>query len=45
MAEKNPGSHKKELQQKRENNKKKRLKLSESEIIEQRTTERERKIK
>ena len=43
MASKNPGSHKKELQQ-RENNKK-RLKLSEKEIIEQRATERERKRK
>ena len=43
VASKNPGSHKKELQQ-RENNKK-RLKLSEKEIIEQRATERERKRK
>ena len=43
--EKNLGSHKKELQQRTENNKKKRLKLTESEIIEQRATERETKRK
>ena len=42
---KNLGSHKKELQQRTENNKKKRLKLTESEIIEQRATERETKRK
>ena len=45
MVGKNLGSHKKELQQRTENNKKKRLKLTESEIIEQRATERETKRK
>ena len=41
--EKNLGSHKKELQQRTENNKKKRLKLTESEIIEQREQQKEKR--